>query len=215
MKWGLFGGTFDPVHYGHLRCAEEILEMFRLNRIFFIPSARPPHKVETEITPFRHREEMLKLALADNNNFSFSDIEGSRGEKSYSITTVEEIKNRFPKQLELFFILGQDAFQAITSWKDWEKLLGSCHFVVMTRAHYENRGLEDILPAEYAAGFTYQREKEGFVGRNGNVIYFREVTFLDISSSDIRRRVREGSSISYLLPDGVRHYIIQKGIYQR
>ncbi|MCF8054158.1 MAG: nicotinate-nucleotide adenylyltransferase [Deltaproteobacteria bacterium] len=213
MKWGLFGGTFDPVHFGHLRCAEEVLEMFNLNRVFFVPAATPPHKIAAEITPFKHREEMVKLAIGSNNHFSFSDIENRKDEKSYSVTTVADMKSRFPKKMELYFILGQDAFHAITTWKDWEQLLTMCNFVVMTRPNYENKGFQEILPEAYARRFAYDEETDGFVGEAGNTIYFRGVTFLDISSSDIRRRVQAGQSISYLVPKDVRQYILQQGIY--
>ncbi|NMD05729.1 MAG: adenylyltransferase/cytidyltransferase family protein, partial [Deltaproteobacteria bacterium] len=89
MKWGLFGGTFDPIHFGHLRGAEEILEMFALNRIFFVPSSRPPHKLEADITSFYHREQMIKLAIEGNVNFSFSEVEKLRAGKSYSVETVK------------------------------------------------------------------------------------------------------------------------------
>lgn len=213
MKWGLLGGTFDPIHYGHLRCAEEVLDLFGLNRVMFIPAARPPHKIDGEITPFYHREQMVKMAIEDNPNFSYSDVEKIRGGISYSVETVEFILNKYLPDLELFFILGQDAFHAIKTWKEWQRLLLMCHFVVMTRPGYEKKGLDVILPSDFAKQFTYDPERDGYQGPTGNFIFFREVTFLDISAGKIRRLVREGRSIRYLTPESVRHYIIQNKLY--
>ena len=214
MKWGLFGGTFDPIHMGHLRCAEEILELFNLNRIIFTPASRPPHKLNGEITQFIHREQMVRLSIEDNPSFSFSDAENQRAGTSYSVETVQFILDKYLRTLELFFILGQDAFHAIQTWRDWEKLLVLCNFVVMTRPGYENRGLAAILPADFAAQFAFDSEKNGFKGPTGYTIYFREVTFLDISSSNIRQRVNHGRSISYLVPPAVQKYILKNGLYR-
>ena len=213
MKWGLLGGTYDPIHFGHLRCAEEIREMFDLNRIIFVPASRPPHKLEADITSFYHREQMVELAIEDNPSFSFSDIEHERGGVSFSVETVESFLGKYLKDLELYFIVGQDAFHAIQTWKDWENLLVLCHFVVMTRPGYENRGLDGILPADFAARFVYDEAARGYRGPTGQVIYFREVTFLDIAASRIRARVRAGQSIHYLVPDAVRHYIRKNVLY--
>ncbi len=214
MKWGLLGGTFDPIHIGHLRCAEEILEMFELNRIVFIPASRPPHKLEAAITPFYHREQMVRLAIEGNPSFSFSDVENRRQGKSYAVETIDYFKKKYVQDLELYLILGQDAFHAIQTWKDWKNLLLMCHFIVMTRPGYENKGLTGIIPPDFASQFTYDESVEGFKSPTGNVIFFRPVTFLDISSSDLRQRVRRVSSIAYLVPATVRHYIARNSLYK-
>ncbi len=214
MKWGLLGGTFDPIHMGHLRCAEEILEMFDLNRIIFVPASRPPHKLEAEITPFFHREQMVKLAIEDNPSFSFADVENQRSGKSYSVETIEYFLNRYLKDLELYFIVGQDAFHAIQTWREWDRLLLLCHMVVMTRPGYENRGLAGILPEDFAARFSYEADVDGWRGPTGHLIFFREVTFLDIASSNIRQRARDSQSIAYLVPDAVRRYIVKNDLYK-
>ncbi len=214
MKWGLLGGTFDPIHMGHLRCAEEILEMFDLNRIIFVPASRPPHKLGAEITPFFHREQMVRLAIEDNPSFSFSDVENQREGTSYSVETIEYFLNRYLKDLELYFILGQDAFHAIQTWRDWNRLLLLCHMVVMTRPGYENKGLATILPEDFSSRFTYEEELDGYRGPTGHMIYFREVTFLDIASSNIRQRAKVSQSIAYLVPDAVRRYIVKNELYK-
>jgi nicotinate-nucleotide adenylyltransferase len=214
MKWGLFGGTYDPIHLGHLRCAEEVLEIFDLNRIIFVPASKPPHKIDADITSFHHREQMITLAIEGNPVFSFSNVEKERKDTSYSVETVEYILKKYMENLELYFILGQDAFHAIQTWKDWQRLLLLCNFVVMTRPGYEDRGLEGILPADFASRFTYDDTVKGFRGPTGHVIFFRGVTFLDISSSDIRQRVKSGKSIKYLVPEAVRHYIVKNSLFR-
>ncbi len=215
MRWGLLGGTFDPIHFGHLRGAEEMLEIFNLNRIIFVPSSRPPHKLEADITSFNHREQMIRLAIEDNVNFSFSEVEKLRAGKSYSVETVEYILNKYMEDLELYFIVGQDAFQAVTTWKDWERLLLLCNFAVMTRPGYDDMRLNQILPKEFAAKFTYDKKIDGFKGPTGHTIYFRHTTFLDISSSRMREMVGEGKSIKYLTTDKVRQYITKNALYKK
>ncbi|MBU1966227.1 MAG: nicotinate-nucleotide adenylyltransferase [Proteobacteria bacterium] len=215
MKWGLFGGTFDPIHIGHLRCASEMLEIFDLNRIIFVPASRPPHKLTAAITPFYHREQMIRLAIEGNPAFSFSDVENRREVTSYSVETVEYVLDKYRlENLELYFILGQDAFHAIRTWKDWERLLLLCNFAVMTRPGYDNRGLETILVPEFASRFAYDESVRGFRGPTGHMIYFREVTFLDIASSNIRNRAKEEKDIRYLVTDDVRHYIVKNALYR-
>ena len=210
MKWGLFGGTFDPIHIGHLRCASEMLEIFDLNRIIFIPASRPPHKLTAAITPFYHREQMIRLAIEGNPAFSFSDVENRREVTSYSVETVEYVLDKYRlENLELYFILGQDAFHAIRTWKDWERLLLLCNFAVMTRPGYDHQGLETILGPECTSRFAYDESVRGFRGPTGHMIYFREVTFLDIASSNIRKRAKEEKDIRYLVTDEVRHYIVK------
>jgi nicotinate-nucleotide adenylyltransferase len=198
MKWGLFGGTFDPIHFGHLRAAEEMMEIFKLNRIIFVPSSRPPHKLEAEITSFYHREQMVRMSIEGNVNFSFSEVENLRAGKSYSVETVEYILNKYMENIELYF----------------EKLLLLCNFAVMTRPGYKNKGLDSMLTKEFAARFVYDKEVDGFKGPTGHTIFFRNTTFLDISSSRIKAMAKTDNSIRYLVPDNVRQYIAKNGIYK-
>ena len=214
MKWGLFGGTFDPIHTGHLRCAVEVRESFDLDRIIFIPAARQPLKTGKDTTPFHHREQMVKLAVDANPSFSVSDMENRRGGTSYSIDTVQYFLTSSPEDLELYFILGQDAFHDIPRWKEWEQLLLLCNFIVMTRPGYEVRELSDILPEYAASQFAFDTEAGAFTGTTGKSIYFKRLTFLEISSTDIQNRTRNGQSILYLVPDSVRHYISENALYE-
>jgi nicotinate-nucleotide adenylyltransferase len=192
-----------------------MLEIFDLNRIIFIPASRPPHKLNAAITPFYHREQMIRLAIEGNPEFSFSDVENRREKTSYSVETVEYLLDKYRlEKLELYFILGQDAFHAIRTWKDWERLFLMCHFAVMTRPGYMHRGLEEILTPEFASRFTYDEGVLGFRGPTGHVICFREVTFLDIASSNIRKRAKEGKDVHYLVTDEVRRYIVKNSLYR-
>jgi nicotinate-nucleotide adenylyltransferase len=192
-----------------------MLEIFDLNRIIFVPAARPPHKLNAAITSFYHREQMIRLAIEGNPAFSFSDVENRREKTSYSVETVERLLDQYRlEKLELYFILGQDAFHAIRTWKDWERLLLMCHFAVMTRPGYMHRGLEEILTPEFASRFTYDEGVRGFRGPTGHVICFREVTFLDIASSNIRKRAKEGKDVHYLVTDEVRRYILKNSLYR-
>ncbi len=210
MKWGLFGGTFDPVHLGHLRCAEEVLELFALDKILFIPNHVQPLKTAGDILPFQHRSRMLSLAIENNPSFAISDIEATRGGRSYSIETVRYFLDNSPEDTKLYFILGQDAFQEIPRWKAWRELLRLCNFVVMTRPGYETRTLEGIVPPDMISLLTYDPIADGFRGGADRCVFFRTLAPMDISSTDIRNRVRERRSIRYLVPDPVRDYILDK-----
>lgn len=212
MKWGLLGGTFDPIHIGHLRCAQEILEIFELEKVVFVPASRHPLKMRRDITPFEHRFEMISRAIEGNSSFVVSDIENRQKGKSYSIETI----NYFLKEdndLKLYFILGQDAFQEIEMWKDWKELLSRCNFVVITRPGYDVKGLEELLPSDFASQFRYSRDTDGFTGPGGHSVFFRKVTLLDISSTDIRNSVRRGRSIRYIVPESVCDYISKHLLY--
>jgi nicotinate-nucleotide adenylyltransferase len=157
---------------------------------------------------------MVRMSIEGNVNFSFSEVENLREGKSYSVETVEYILNKYMENLELYFIVGQDAFEAVTTWKEWEKLLLLCNFAVMTRPGYINKGLDNILTKEFAARFVYDNEVDGFKGPTGHTIFFRNTTFLDISSSRIRSMSKTGNSVRYLTPDNVRQYIAKNGLYR-
>jgi nicotinate-nucleotide adenylyltransferase len=215
MKWGLLGGTFDPIHLGHLRCSEEILELFDLDRIVLIPASKQPLKAEKSVTPFSHRKEMVRLAIKGNASLFLSDAENKREGTSYSVDTVSHFLNNYAYIPELYFIAGQDAFQEIQLWKDWKRLLSLCNFVVMTRPGYEAKGLADVLPPDFSSQFRYNNEIDGYEGPGGYCIFFRRLTFLDISSTDIRERVQRGASIRYLVPDAVGDYIKKNSLYRQ
>jgi nicotinate-nucleotide adenylyltransferase len=216
QKLGILGGTFNPIHYGHLAAAEEVRIRLHLDKVLFIPSLIPPHKQEEAVPSAVHRMEMVRLATAGNPAFEPSDIEIKRGGRSYTIDTIEALRLAYPAT-ELYFITGLDSFLEIQTWNHWEKLLSLCSFVVISRPGYR---FKDILKIDFmrpaAAEITDLESGEGMhaVVRSGAFTIFLEmIPLYDISSTDIRGRLREGKSIKYLLPDAVEIYIINNKLY--
>jgi nicotinate-nucleotide adenylyltransferase len=209
LNIGIFGGTFNPIHYGHLRTAEEIRERLNLDNVIFIPSANPPHK-EDEIIPFHHRYNMVKLSIKDNPLFSVSDIELKQSGSSYSIETIKNIRNIIGRNVTLFFIIGTDAFMEIKTWKNYRDLFYLCNFVVAIRPGYENVDREILLEDNL---FVYDESFDRLIHISNNFISFIDVTFLDISSREIREKIRDKRSIKYLLPEEVENYIYKNSLY--
>ncbi|NWF93379.1 MAG: nicotinate-nucleotide adenylyltransferase [Syntrophaceae bacterium] len=212
-KIGLFGGTFNPIHLGHLRGAEEIREAFGLHEMIFIPAALPPHKRPEEVIEARHRFEMVRLAIADNPHFSITDIELLRPEKSYSIDTIRYFRERHPN--DLFFILGRDAFVEIETWKEFRHLFSLCNFVVMTRPGSQISSSSSLLPEALMPAFRYDQQLKAWVHTSGHTLHFREITLLDISSTKIRESIERGESVRYLIPAEVEAYIKKNRLYSR
>jgi len=216
QKLGILGGTFNPIHYGHLAAAEEVRVRLHLDRVLFIPSFIPPHKQEEDVPSAAHRLEMVRLATAGNVSFEPSDSEIKRGGRSYTIDTIEALRQAYPAG-ELYFITGADSFLDIQAWKHWERLLTSCTFVVLSRPGYRFSDLLKInfmRPAEKQFTKLDQGELTEAVVRSGAfTVYLEMIPLYDISSTDIRKRVKEGRSIKYLLPEAVETYIIKNKLY--
>jgi len=213
-KIGLFGGTFNPIHFGHLRSAEEIYEIFALQKVIFIPAADPPHKKKENIIPASWRARMVKLAIADNPRFSLSLVELRRKGKSYSVETIWHFRRRFGQRVQLYFIVGLDAFLEINTWKDYQTLFQLCHFVIMARPGFKKKFSADHLPVELRNSFCYDKKQRGFIHESGFGVFPREITGLDISSTMIREKIAQGQSIKYLLPAGVEDFIYRHKLYQ-
>jgi nicotinate-nucleotide adenylyltransferase len=213
-RLGLFGGTFDPIHYGHLRTGEEVAEALGLRRVWFIPAALPPHKTARQVTPFPLRLEMTRLAVGGHPRFEVSDIEGRRAGKSYSIETLRQVRGDYGPDWEIYFILGLDAILEITTWKDYAQLFNLCHFAVLDRPGYDRRELERVLPREGPQRFTPLAGTAGFQDQAGHKVLFLATTLMDISATRIRGLAREGRSLRFLLPEKVRRYIIKNKLYQ-
>lgn len=210
---GLFGGTFNPIHLGHLRGAEEIREAFGLEEVVFIPAAIPPHKAVEEVIDARHRLEMVRLATAINPSFSTSDIELSRPGKSYSIDTIRYFREKKPDGL--FFILGREAFVEIETWKEFETLFSLCYFIVMTRPGFQKTPPLSQLPKTLIPAFRYDQKIEAWIHLSGHSLYFKEITFLDISSTKVRELIERGESVRYLIPAEVEAYVQRHGLYRK
>ena len=213
-RLGLFGGTFNPIHFGHLRAAEEVCEALSLSRLWFIPAAQPPHKGARDLTPFEVRLEMTRLAVGDHPVMEVSDIEGRRPGKSYSIETLRLLREEFGPTWELYFILGLDAMLELPTWKDYAQLFQLCHFVVLDRPGYDRRHLGEILKREALPQFEALPGGAGFQHPSGYKVLWQQTTLMDISATGIRGLVRQGRSIRYLLPEPVRGYIIKHNLYR-
>ncbi len=195
---GLMGGTFDPVHYGHLVAAEEARYQFVMEKVIFVPASKPPHKSRKDISTPEQRLEMTKIAVSTNPYFTTSDIEIKRAGLSYTIDTVLAMKQVNP-DWEIYFITGADVILDILTWKNIERLLRECYFVAATRPGFHLELIECKL----------DRLSKEALARIKTI----EVPALAISSTNIRQRVREDRPIKYLLPDEVEKFIYQNSLY--
>ena len=196
----IMGGTFDPIHNGHLVTAEAVRHRFNVDRVVFMPAGQPAHKADKKVTHNEHRYLMTVLATMRNENFEVSRIEIDRPGLTYTIDTIEALKKMCRNDVRLYFITGADAIHQIMTWKEPERLLTLCDFVAVTRPGYDRTKL--------FADIGEIREK--YESR----IHYMEVPALAISSSDIRQRARKGEPIKYLLPQEVEDYIYKFGLYQ-
>jgi len=211
---GIFGGTFNPVHNGHVQAAAEVQKRFALDRILFVPSSIPPHKETHEIASPRDRLKMVELALRGRRRLVPSPIEIRAGGTSYSILTLNKVKKLFPKAW-VFFLLGVDAFLDIETWKEWKRVLEQSLFIVMTRPGHRLREARGIL------GETFEdrileipgqvRIREAWFSEFR--IFLVPIQALDISSTDIRRRIRNGESVRGWIPPSVGNYIREHELY--
>ncbi len=212
-KLGVFGGTFNPIHLAHLRCAEEIAENFALDRVLFVPSGSPPHK-SAGIAPAEDRLAMVRLAVRGNPRFRASAIEVNRGGRSYSVDTLRELRRRFGAAVEIFFIVGMDAFLEIGTWREPEEVFALAHLVVISRPPYDGPPALGKLPIAVRRHICYRPTHRGRTNHTGQQISFYRVTALEISASDVRNRVARGLSIRYLVPPPVESYIRRQALYQ-
>ncbi len=196
----IMGGTFDPIHHGHLVTAEAVRHRFKVDKVIFMPAGQPAHKTDKQVTHHEHRYLMTVLATMRNENFEVSRIEIERPGVTYTIDTIEELKKICRPDVRLYFITGADAIHQIMTWKESERLLGMCDFVAVTRPGYDKSKLFRDIGAI----------REKFPSR----VHYMEVPALAISSSDIRARVRRGEPIKYLVPQEVEDYIHKFRLYQ-
>ncbi|HID05665.1 MAG TPA: nicotinate-nucleotide adenylyltransferase [Armatimonadetes bacterium] len=190
------GGTFDPIHCGHLLAAEEARFRFQLSKVIFVPCGIPVHKKPYDVTPAEHRYAMVLLATASNPYFETSRIEIERPGPSYAIDTVRAFREQFGASVQLFFITGADAILEILAWKDTNELVKLCRFIAVTRPGYDLSHLHEQLSSEYL-----------------RAIDVLEIPGMDISSTSIRERVHRGEPIRYMVPDAVHDYIMQRRLY--
>jgi nicotinate-nucleotide adenylyltransferase len=198
MRVGVLGGTFDPIHIGHLVSAEEVRVKLRLECVVFVPAGLPPHKLDHVMSPVEHRLAMVELAIASNPHFAVSRVDVDRFGPCYTVDTIELLRDEWGADVEIYFIMGSDSLLDILTWHNPRRLIRLCRLAVVSRPGYQVDldELDALLP--------------GVASR----VQMLNAPELAISSSDIQRRVREGLSIKYQVPEAVEAYIYQHKLYQ-
>ena len=211
---GIFGGTFDPVHRGHLVVARAALRRLKLDKLYFVPVGMPPHKQRKPRAAFRHRFAMLRRATAREPRFAVSRLEASG--VHYSIDTVRRMKRPLKKGDRLFFLIGIDAFRDIASWRQAEALVRECEFVVSVRAGWSLRDVSLTLPPSLrrSAG-CYPRRGRGMLKVDGVVIHLLSGVRAPVSATQVRAAARRGRPLAKWVPGPVAEYIRKKGLYRR
>jgi len=197
MRLGVFGGTFDPIHHGHLVAAEEVRGRLNLDKVLFVPAGLPPHKLDLDISPTRHRIAMLKLAIDSNPGFALSRVDVDRHGPCYTVDTLALLHAEYGPDAELFFIMGMDSLADLLIWRSPERIIRLARIVVVGRPGFQADvdELDKVLPG------AAQR------------ITIVDTPLIEVSSSDIRMRVREGLPIRYQVPEAVEAYIREHGLY--
>ncbi|NLJ34199.1 MAG: nicotinate-nucleotide adenylyltransferase [Firmicutes bacterium] len=201
VRVAIMGGTFDPIHYGHLVAAEAARVKFRLDKVLFVPNRLPPHKKDYRVTAAKHRYQMTVLATITNPHFHVSRIELNRPAPSYTIDTLRSVKKLLGPKTQVFFISGADAILDILTWKDVDEVMEMCYFIAAPRPGYQ---LEEL------------GQRLGYLlNKYSHKVFCVEVPALAISSTDIRERVTQNRPIKYLLPESVEDYIYKYELYER
>ncbi len=198
---GLFGGTFDPPHIGHLISAQSIADTLALDEVIFIPASQPPHKLGLSISSAEHRYNMLALAIEDNPKFSIDHVELNKAEPCYTINTVRYFLERY-REDKLYWLIGADSLAELPSWYRFEELIELIDIVAAWRGGFENRRVLSELK-EKVDGQQYEKLSNGLI----------RTPMIEISASEIRQRVKENKSIKYLVPSKVQDYIIRNELY--
>jgi nicotinate-nucleotide adenylyltransferase len=201
MRIGIFGGTFDPVHLGHLIVAEQCREQGRLDQVWFVPSARPPHKLDRPLTPFPHRAEMLALATAGHPAFRVEPLEKDREGHSYTVDTLAELRRRHPED-EFVLVVGSDTLVDLPHWREPGRIVEQAALLVVARP-----GIPLLPPEQLRAALRLPEQAP----LRQQVVH---TPLIDISSRDLRRRAAEGHSLRYFVPRAVECYIHDKRLYQ-
>jgi nicotinate-nucleotide adenylyltransferase len=200
MNVGVLGGTFDPVHSGHLVIAEEARKKLRLNRVIFIPTGQPWLKNDREITPAVHRVEIVRLAIDEKDYFEMSTIEVDRPGPSYSVDTVAVLNRKLGNDAQIYFLIGWDSLAELSQWHEPQRLIKLCKLVAITRPGLRRPDLKSL--------------ESSIPGITRSVVWL-DMPPIDISSSDIRDRVAHGRSIGGLVPGEVERYIKENGLYRK
>lgn len=197
-RLGIMGGTFDPIHIGHLACAEQARDELGLDAIVFIPAGCPVYKKDKKVTPAAERLEMCRLAVSSNPHFDVSDVEIARGGDTYTVDTLRQLREHYPDNVELCFITGADAVFSILKWRESSSISKLARLVAVTRP-----------------GYVVTEEQKDYLAQHSDFdVSYLEVTGLAVSSSELRARVAQGRSIRYLTMQSVMEYIERNGLYR-
>lgn len=211
----LFGGTFDPLHAGHISVAQAAQRRFHLDAIYFVPSSRPPHKSKPALTPFVHRYAMVALGCADHPGFlpslAEAPVDGTAPHVFYTIDTVKRYHREHPND-HLYFILGADQFLEIPTWKSYETLLDSCDFIIASRPGFRLDALRLVVPPE-KLGRTKGHDEQKIVLRK-SVVHMLTTVSSHVSSTEVRHRLQRHQSIHGLVPAQVEEYILGQALYR-
>lgn len=211
---GIFGGTFDPIHYGHLRVAEEIVETVGLQKMYFVPAGMPRLR-HSPVASSQHRVEIVRLAIQKNPDFVLDEREIYRDGVSYSIDTVREFKQEFGEEIRLCFVLGADAFINLPEWNNWKELFNLCHFIVSTRPGYSLTLIKELLSKELREECSQRwvSNTESLRKDTSGLIFIASTTMLDISATSIRAHIAVGRSVRHLVPSVTVNYISENKLY--
>ena len=220
MRIGLFGGTFNPIHRGHLWAASEVMKRFNLDQIFLIPAALPPHKTPGAVANADDRLEMIHLAITDLSGLTVSDVELNRPGPSYTIDTVRHFKNTLADDSRIYLIMGLDAFLEIDTWKSYAELLGQIAFIVMARPDEDcpnaDQGwkiLENYLKSTLSEDYEFLTARGCYTSEGKQAIHIVDIDAMDISSTKIRQNIKTKKTIENLVPPKVAEFIQSKGLY--
>lgn len=216
-RTGILGGTFDPIHVGHLAAAAAAQAALGLDQVQIVPAHDPPHRVAQPSASGYHRFAMAALAIADHPGFVMSDIELADDAPSFTVTTLGRLRTLGYAAVELFFIIGSDAFAEIATWRDYPAVLDLCHFVVISRSTLALAALERLLPdlasRMRTAGVGDDRDRFQEAPASPSIFLVQQAT-PDVSSTEIRERAREGRPLARLVPAAVERYIARHGLYR-
>ena len=215
MRIGLYGGTFNPFHNGHIGISQYVLEYFRLEKIFFIPSATPPHKSKRFLAPAKDRYDMVKESLKPYDHLLVSDKELNRDGPSYTIDTINAFKTEHDMETDFFLLMGSDAFLDITTWKATDQLFKAVKIIVMLRGRWKNTDIiASFIDENISKGYIFKPSDNAFSHADNQKIIICQVPRIDISSTMVREQIEKQAPISGLVPEPVEQMIRTKELYQ-
>jgi nicotinate-nucleotide adenylyltransferase len=213
LRLGLLGGTFDPIHLGHLELAKTALRVAQLDAIHFVTSVKPPHKSEKTHANFLDRHAMVALAVRGDSRLIPSSVEFNREGKSYSIDTVLQLKQQSGGDTEIFFLIGLDAFLELPTWKEYHRFSELCSFLIFARPGYDPENLTRDLPETLKPKPIYVGQETVALSGSGRGLYLLKDFVNPLSSTEIRSAIRAGRNISDFVPPDVEEYILKTKLY--